>query len=76
MSRKKKFKIYKDTLPKPPRPPGRLPMPQVFVPDPRLTPECTQMASDQTRRVPCVGHGVVINSPGTSISVPPDRSNQ
>ena len=75
MSRKKRFKQYKEGEPKAPRPPGRLPSvrPPVYVPDPYLQAECTALARDQTRYAPCVRGGRIINSPGTSIAMPPDR---
>ena len=81
MSRKKRWRQYSDKPPSQPRPPGRLPTPAVtgpalYIPDARVEAECVQVSTDRTRHVPCVMRGTVVNSPGTNVATPPDRSER
>ena len=84
MSRRKKFKLYKETKPSAPRPPSKA-QPrlneQVVAPDwltktDPAAPECFTPSTDGTRIVPCVSRGIVANHPSSRPPDPPTRQGE
>lgn len=76
MSRKKKFKTYREPSTAQPKAPlqkrsGIILLDQIVVPDEKMRTECTQRSSDGTRIVPCVQRGRVANHPTTQAPEPP-----